>query len=490
MSFDILILVSGGILAILGGGLLVFMSPGRYPSLVAAAALASLGLLQFGWARSIYDVLGPGGQSWFELSLALALPVSLCWMLLSRTLGVGTNPGQLDGWRYYIVGQALLSVCALVAIVAFPPRATLAFDLNGTSFPLRPIGTAMLVAILLNLILLTASFESTYLTLPRAQRHAFRPGLVGILLASGFFTYASVSSLLAGRVTAADLSLGAIPIACLSLLLPVSLIHGRIGEARTRQADRSLTRTASLTIAVGYLVAATALIAITRATGWSVARGLWLLVALGAALGTAALAVSNRLQRRARRLVDPYLLARRAEYNTLSTRAAELVHPTRSIAELCELIPPNARELIGADPVTLFLADEQQARFIVVASTLDPAPAVSVRDSDPLARELKRTGRSIQLRGRPDDLEFIPIYVENAAQIAACRATSAAPITREEELYAFLLCGEPVGEGIARRPLLPLLDLVCRRYSAQVDLLAPGAGRRGAPPAKEGFDTT
>ncbi|HKW50567.1 MAG TPA: hypothetical protein VJQ53_02425, partial [Candidatus Eisenbacteria bacterium] len=103
-------------------------------------------------------------------------------------------------------------------------------------------------------------------------------------------------------------------------------------------------------------------------------------------------------------------------------------------------------------------------------------------DTDPLARELKRTGRSIQLRGRPDDLEFIPIYVENAAQIAACRATSAAPITREEELYAFLLCGEPAGEGIARRPLLPLLDLVCRRYSDHVDRLAPGGARRALPP--------
>jgi hypothetical protein len=489
VSFDILILVSGGILAILGGGILVFMSPGRYPSLVAAAALASLGLLQFGWARAIYDVLGPGGQSWFELSLALALPVSICWMLLSRTLGVGTSPGQLGGWRYYIVAQALLSVGALIAIGVFPPRETLAYDVNGTSFPLRPIGTAMLLAILLNLILLTASFESTYLTFPRAQRHAFRPGLLGILLASAFFAYASASSVLASRVTAADLSLGAIPIACLSLLLPISLIHGRIGEARTREADRSLTRTASLTIAVGYLIAATALIAITRATGWSVARGLWLLVALGGALGTAALAVSNRLQRRVKRLVDPYLLARRAEYSTLSTRATESVHPTRSIAELCELIPPNARELIGADPVTLFLADEDQARFVVVASTLDPPPAISVRFLDPLAKELQRTGRSIQLRGRPDDLEFIPIYVENAAQIAACRATSAAPITRDEELYGFLLCGEPAGEGIARRPLLPLLDLVCRRYSAQVDRLAPGGGRRVSTPRQEEFDT-
>lgn len=472
MTFDVILLVTGGILAILAGGLLFFMSPARYASLVAAVALASLGLLQFGWARAIFDAGGPGAQTWFELSLAFALPVSLCWVLLSRTLGLGSNPGGLGGWRYYIVAQALASVVALLSVGLFSTAGPVTATLGERAFPLRPIGVAMLAGILLNLILLTASFESTYLSLSRAQRREFRPGLLGILIASGFFTYASVSCIISNRVSMGDLSLGTIPTACLALLLPVSLIHGRIAEARTRRVDRSLTRTLSLTLSVGYLILATALIWITRATGWSVARGAWIVLALGAALGIAALAVSNRLQRRVRRLVDPYLHGGRADYRALSVRVAASVDPTQSIAELCDLIPRNAHDIIGADPVTLFLEEEAQARFVVVASTIDPRPAVAFLVDDPLATELRRTRRAIRLRGRPDDLEFIPIYVENAAQIAACRATFAAPITRDEELFGFLLCGESRGPSRAGRPLLPLLDLVCHRYSAQVDMLA------------------
>jgi len=69
------------------------------------------------------------------------------------------------------------------------------------------------------------------------------------------------------------------------------------------------------------------------------------------------------------------------------------------------------------------------------------------------------------LRGRPDDLEYIPIYVENAAQLEACDAVCAAPLLVDEEMAGFLLCGERGSDPTARRQLLPLLDLLCSRYS-------------------------
>jgi hypothetical protein len=83
----------------------------------------------------------------------------------------------------------------------------------------------------------------------------------------------------------------------------------------------------------------------------------------------------------------------------------------------------------------------------------------------PLAIELRRAGRAIRLRGRPDDLEYIPIYVENAAQLEACDAVCAAPLLVAEEMAGFLLCGERGSDPASRRQLLPLLDLLCARYS-------------------------
>ncbi len=477
MTLDVLLLISGGLLAILGGGLVLFLSPGPYPSLLASIALASLGLLQFGWARAIYDVLWSTGSTWFELSLAFALPVSLCWVLLSRTLGLGPHPAPLGPWRYYIAAHAVFSLAALLLVTLVPSAAPVELEGGASTFPLRPLGSAMLLGVLLNLVLASASFESTYLSFPRAKRRAFRPGLFAILAGAGYFTYVAVSSLLADRVSVPDLALGAFPVAVLAILLPFSLVRGRLAEARVRREKQPLTRTGSLIISVGALLGVYGVLWLTRATGWSLARGLWVFVALSVTLALAALAISNRLQRRVQRFIDPYLYRRRIDPREIQTRVGEAVGRTHSLAELCRIIPPNTRELLGADPVTLFLSDERQARFTVVASTLDPAPSVAVTAGEPLAVELRRAGRAIRVRGRADDLEFIPIYVENASQIAACMAACAAPITREEELFGFLLCGERGSDPDRRRDLLPLLDTICAGYSSRVEALAREADR-------------
>lgn len=473
MTLDILLLVCGGILAILGGGFILFLSLGRPASFLGAVALISLGLLQFGWARAISHAIG-GNEVWFELSLAFALPVSLSWVLLSRTLCLPPRSGRVGVWEVYIVGQSLFAIAALVLVGLSPPTDPISFVKGSAAFPLRPATVAMVWGVLLNLILATASFEATYLSLAPEPHRAFRPGLLGILISAAYFAYASIGSLSVGFVTAADISLGWVPVSALALALPFSLIRGRLADVRVRREARPLVKTASLAISIGLLAFTTTLLWITQATGWSVARGLWVLLASGAALGMAALVISNRINRRLQRLIDPYLYRRRIADREISGRVARAVGHTQSLAELCQIIPANARELVGTDPVTLFMAETGQSRFIVVASTLDPPPSVVVLAGEPLPTELTRTRRAIPLRGRTDDLEYIPIYVENASQITACAAMCAAPITRADDLLGFLLCGGRGSGQDAERPLLPMLDLLCRRYSARFEVLITG----------------
>lgn len=215
----------------------------------------------------------------------------------------------------------------------------------------------------------------------------------------------------------------------------------------------------------------TALLWLTHATGWNVARGLWVLFAAGAALGVAALAFSNRINRRVQSLIVPIIARPQIDRRDIAARSAQAIAEARSVPELCRMIPSDVRDVVGTDPVTLFFADPDDPRFVVVASTLDPAPTVVVRSGEPLATELDRTRRAIHLRGRRDDLEYIPIYVENAAQITACAALCAAPILRADELVGFVLCGAQEGGRAKVGPLLPALDLICRGYSARFESL-------------------
>lgn len=476
MSLDLILLVIGGILALLGAALVLLLSPPRYPTLIAAVAMAGLGILQFGWARAIYSVAGSESGVWFHLTLVFSLSVALAWSLLSRTLGMGPRPAPLGVWKLYIVAQALGALAALIWVALAPPPPELVVVGGRAGYPIGAEENAILAALLLYLVVTTASFESTYLSLPAQGRRAFLPGMMGILLSAGYCTYVCVASLASGFIAVGDLGLGSVPAAALSFLLSFSLIRGRLADTRVRREKRPLTKTISLTFSVGFLVSVTAILWLTRVTGWSLARGLWVVAGVSAALGIAALAISNRLQRRVQRLLESFLYRGTIDREALSARIEQAIHSARSRSELIAIIPASARDVAGADPVTLFLAEEDSARFVLASSTMPSPPALSVRHDDPLAMELRRVQRAIPLRGRRDDLEYIPIYVENAAQIHACQATCAAPILREDELLGFILCGEPAARKERGTRLLAVLDLVCRRYAHRLDSFNYPAG--------------
>lgn len=477
MSLDLLLLLAGGIMALLGAGLVLLFSSPHYPTFIASIAMAGLGVLQFGWARAVYSAAGSESGVWFHLTLAFSLSVALAWTLLSRTLGAGPRPGPLGLWKVYILAQALTALAALVWVAFTPPAPELVTIGGRAGYPLGREGAAIVIVGLLHLVVATASFESTYLAFNAQGKRAFFPGLVGILLAAGYCTYLCASSLATGYVGVGDLGLGAVPVALLSFLLSFSLIRGRVADLRVRRQKRPLTKTVSLTTSVGFLVSVTALIWFTRVTGWSLARGLWVFVGVAAALGIAALAISNRLQRRVQRLLESSLYRRSIDDRALSARVDQAVHSARSRSELCAIIPVSARDVAGADPVTLFLAEDDSAKFVQVSSTLTSLPPLTVQHDDPLATELRRVQRAIPLRGRRDDLEYIPIYVENAAQITTCHATCAAPILRDDELLGFLLCGEPGGKRERGTRILAVLDLACRRYATRLDSFNYPAGR-------------
>lgn len=467
MMLDSLLLIAAGILAILAGAAVFLLGREQYPSLLSAAALISLGLLQFGWARTVSNVAG--GETWFELSLAFALPVSLVWVLLSRTLCLVPGTGHTGLWRIYILIQALSAVAALV-VVGLSAAPIAGFSLKGaTAFPLRPATNAMIVGITLNLVLAAAGFESTYLSLASGPRRAFRLGLLGILFGAASFGYTAIAGLASGYLSSADISLGWIPVAALAFALAYSLLRGRLVEVHVRRKALPLLKTTSIALSVGFLVLMAVFLWVIHATGWSIARGLWIISACTAALGITALTISNRINRRFQRLIDPLRYRGSIDREEISERVHGATAEAQTVPELCQLIPGNVREFTRTNPVTLFLLDPRASRYVAVASTLEPMPNVAVSPSEPLATELDRTRRAILLRGRNDDLEYIPIYVENAAQITACAASCAAPILRSEELAGFLLCGAQAEEDGEERPLLPLLDLICALYSTRLE---------------------
>ena len=477
MSLDVILLISGGLVALIAGGVVSFVSPGRVVSLLAGAALALLGLVQFGFARAVYEGAAPARAEWFESSLALGFAVSAVWVFLSVSVGRAKGIAGLGAWRVYLVLQAALSLVALWIVTTNPAPADSLLD--AAFFPLRTIARWILAGTLLNVVIVASNFEATHLSLPRRHRRAFRPGLIGVIICSGFYTYLIAASLIGGRLSISDLSIGAVPITLLALLLTLSMVRGRVGQARIARERHSFTGTTSLLLAACFLIGTTVLLGITRAAGLSLGRGMWLLAGASVVLGLVAFTISNRLRRRLQRLLDPVWYDPRVTRRALAARVVAPLEEAATIDALTRLIPANARELAGVEPVTLFLAHVESGTFRASTSTISPEPRVTIGMHEPLAIELRRARRPIRLRGRADDLEYVSIYVENGEQIAACAAACAIPLLGEEDLIGFLLCGNSAGDTLVHRESIALLHLASRRYAAHMERLSGHFGHGG-----------
>jgi hypothetical protein len=191
----------------------------------------------------------------------------------------------------------------------------------------------------------------------------------------------------------------------------------------------------------------------------------------GVALGIAAVLVSNRLQRRVWGVLQPYLYRSRARRGELWTQLHRELEGAHTVDEFRAIAPSCVRDLIGVRPVTLFLPDASGRSFVSVASTLDPAPAERVRAEDPLARELRRARKPLFLLGRRDDLEYIPIYVENGAQLRACDAASAVPLLTDGELIGFLLCGRPANPAESSAETHLALEILAHDLASRLEVL-------------------
>jgi hypothetical protein len=471
MNFVFVPLLASAGLALLGGIAILIWKPNRVVTLLAAAALLLVGLQQLGWTRALYALSFERRNYWLDLSLVCWLPVSLAWLLLSITLARGTDPEQLRGWRVYVSLNALVSIVMVAGLQWFSPLRSFVPGREAQYFPLTTFGVAVLGLLLLNISLMSANFESTYVALSARWRRAFSPAVLGIIFTLAWFTVFIANSILLGRLSMWDMVKSSIPFGILSLAMPLVFIRRRGAEAAVTAELRPFYETLSFALGVGALTASIGLVQISRLTGWTLARTTWISILCATLFGLAALALSGRLQFRLRQLLEPYLYTSRFDPEVVWSHLSHELDATVTRKDLCRLIPGCAADIAGVEPVTLFLTWNGASEFTVAGSTLDPIPVERVGADEPLACELRGSRHAIHLRGRPDDLGMIPIYVENAKQIAACGAACAVPLTHRGELLGFLLCGDPEYGREKLAGTLLLLEVVAQMVTTRLTSL-------------------
>jgi hypothetical protein len=459
------LLSASGALAMLGGLAGVFLGMGRRVSLLAGAALLLLGLQHFGWVLAITAPTSVERNFWLDVSFVGVLLVSLAWLLLSVIWGRDEDPGR--GWRIYAPLQAALSLAALAALHRFSPIDRFAKAENG-ALPLTPFGVLVLGALLLNVTLLTANFEATYLALSTRWRRAFRPALLSVVFGSALYGYGAAAAILLGRVSLWGICLASVPVAIVTPVLPYVLIRRRAAEATVTAPIRPLYETGSLVLGILLLGFLAVVVQVARLTGRSLEAATWLSIIVGAVVGLVTITLSGRLQRLLRHLLEPYFYASRFDPEVVWSGLSQKLDNARTHSDLYALIPATTVEIAGVEPVTLFLVREGGGEYFAAGTTLADTPSERIGKDEPLARELCASRHAISLRGRPDDLGLIPIYVENAKQIAACQAACAVPLSHAGELLGFLLCGDPARGADKLSGTLFLLEVIAQMVTTRL----------------------
>lgn len=475
MSFLLVPLLVSATLALVSGTVILIWKPNRVVTLLAGVALLLLGLQQLGWVRAISAIPLGERNYWLDLSLVCWLPVSLAWLLLSTTLARGTDPQQTHGWRVYVWIQAFLSLGLIVALHWLTPLGrTVVGDVSVASLPVTSFGVLVLAMLLLNVSLMSANFESTYVALSARWRRAFTPAVLGIIFLFAWCLVFISSSILLGRLSLWDVSKSSIAFGFLSLMMPLSLVRRRGVEAAVTTQLRRFYETLSFALGIGALVLSVGIVQISQLTGWALARTAWISILCATLLGLAALAISGRLQLKLRQLLEPYLYTSRFDPEVVWSRLSHELDATATRQDLCRLIPGRAADITGVAPVTLFLAWNGASEYTIAGSTLEPPPVERVGPDEPLAAELSGSRHAIHLRGRPDDLGLIPIYVENAKQIAACEAACAVPLSHRGKLLGFLLCGDPEYGREKLAGTLLLLEVVAQMVTTRLTSIERG----------------
>ena len=475
MSFVLIPLFASATLALASGTGILIWKPNRPVTLLAGGALLLLGLQQLGWARAISAIPYPDRGYWLDLSLICWLPVSLAWLFLSITLGRGTDPHRTNGWRTFVAVQSIVSIAMIAALHWFTPlERSIVSAQTGEAVPVTPFGIAVLGMLLLNVSLMSANFESTYVALSARWRRAFSPAVLGIIFLFAWCLVFISSSILMGRISLWDVAKSSIAFAFLSLAMPLSLVRRRGVEATATAQLRPFYETLSFALGTGTLILSIGIVQLADVTGWTVARTGWIVILCATLLGVAALTISGKFQLTLRRLLEPYLYTSRFDPEQVWGRLSHELDTTVTRQDLCRLIPARAAAITGVGPVTLFLAWNGSAEYTVAGTTLHPAPVERVGMDEPLARELRSSRHAIHLRGRADDLGLIPIYVENAKQIAACDAACAVPLSHRGELMGFLLCGDPEYGREKLAGTLLLLEVVAQMVTTRLTSIERG----------------
>jgi len=430
-------------------GLLALLRRGHWlVTLLFSSAFLSMAAFQAGCLGIVRADSALAARTWATYLAQVSALASWLWLALSVVLA------RPDPWKQIRDAGAYLTLalvgCGILWGVAGTPWVV--SDVRGllgeAEIRLGPLGKIYLMYLVGVMVLVLMNFERMLRIAPATAQRWLRPlfaaFLVGILsellLVSG--------GLFFGGFRGAWLAGSAVPLFAAGTVTALALARRRLSDMSVPLARPVIYYSSvSLTLAGAFLLLMAVLSQVVPVLSPEAKRAVSLAFYLLVGGGGLVLTLSPGTNRAVKRFVDRNFYANRYDYRREWERVSAGIVPTARIEDVARQMETLVGCIFGAARAAIYLRDDRLAGLPgsdAPFRRLHGPPALPpVIDPDSaLVRELKRTRMPLVFHDVRQDLDLIPIAVENRQAIQAMMAAVCAPLQVGENVVGLLWLSE------------------------------------------------
>ncbi len=447
-------------------GLLATLRRGHWlTTLVFSAAFLSVAAFQAGTLGMLHASTPGASRTWATYLAEVSALASWLWLTLSVVVARSDPWPQIKNAAAYLI----LALIGCVAMSAASDTPYIVREVTGHGgnavIVLAEMGKVYLMYLVVVMVALLMNFERTLRTAPSAAQARLRPMFLAFLV--GILSELLVVSggLLHGGVRVSWLVASAVPMFATGVVTSFALARRRLSDMNVPVARPVIYYSSvSLTLAGAFLLTMAVLSKLIPVLTPEWKRGVSLAFYLLAGGGGLVLTLSPGANRAVKRFIDRNFYANRFDYRREWERVTNAITPTARRDDLCRQIESLMANVFEAKRVALYLADERGSWFRRLHGP--PGMPAAISPDNPLVRELGRTRAPVVFRDVAQDLDLIPVAVENREAIQALAAAVCAPLQVGETLIGLLWLAEKRSKDDYTGEDVDFLAAVARQLAA------------------------
>ncbi len=454
-------------------GLLALLRRGHWlVTLLFSSAFLSIAAFQVGTLGIVQADSPVTARTWATYLAGVSALASWLWLSLSVVMA------RPDPWKQVRDAGAYLMLalagCAVMWGIASTPWVVRDVEGQGgrAVVTLGSMGKIYLMYLVVVMVAVLMNFERMLRIAPASAQRWLRPLFVAfsvgilseLLVVSGALLFSGL------RVT--WLAASAIPMFAAGTVTALGLARRRLSDMSVPVARPVIYYSSvSLTLAGAFLLTMAVLSKVVPVLSPEAKRAVSLAFYLLVGGGGLLLTLSPRANRGVKRFVDRNFYANRYDYRREWERVSAGIVPAARIEDVCRQIEKLVCAIFDAERAAVYLREDRRAGPSGAGApfrrVLGPAamPAV-LEPGNPLVRELERTRAAVVFEEVAQDLDLIPIAVENRPAIQALSAAACAPLQAGDNVVGLLWLSEKRDDEVYTSEDAEFLGAMARQLGA------------------------